>query len=107
MKTNIVKQEILLMITPFFKKELCEKIPPRNFSNQSFADQLEAACWNGLLDELLDNILEKTTTGKRLYLWHTQQRASFVGLELCDDPQFTERQLSIDPYSFLPMAIQN
>ena len=107
MKISIIKQEILLMITPFSKKELCEKNLPGNISNQSCADQLEEACWNGLLDELLDNILEKTTTRKRPCLWHTQQRASFIGLELCNDPQFTERQLSIDPYSFLPMAIQN
>src|SRR3954465_2105742 len=107
MNTTIIKQEILLLINPFSKKELCEKDPPRSLSNQSYADQLEAACWNGLLDELLDNILEKTASGKRLYLWHTQQRASFIGLELCDAPQFTERHLSIDPYNFLPIAIQN
>jgi hypothetical protein len=107
MKTTIIKQEILMMIAPFSKQELCEKNPPRNLSNQSYADQLEAACWNGLLDELLSNILEKTAAGKRLCLWHTQQRASFVGLELCDDPQFTERHLSIDPYNFLPTAIHN
>jgi hypothetical protein len=107
MKTTIIKQEILLLINPFSQKELCEKNPSNNLNNQSYADQLEAACWNGLLDELLDNILEKTDSGKRLCLWHTQQRASFVGLELCDAPQFTERHLSIDPYSFLPIAIHN
>ena len=107
MKTSIIKQEILLMIIPFYKKEFCEKNSIKHLGNQSYADQLEEACWNGLLDELLDNVLEKTVSGKRLCLWHTQQRASFVGLELCDDPQFTERHLSIDPYSFLPVTIQN
>ena len=29
MKTSIIKQEILLLITPFSKKELCEKDPSK------------------------------------------------------------------------------
>jgi hypothetical protein len=107
MKTAIIKQEILLMITPFSKIELCENNSPGSLHNQSYADQLEEACWNGLLDELLDNIMEKSAYGKRLCLWHTQQRASFLELELCDDPQFTGRHLSIDPYNFLPIMLNN
>ena len=97
----------MLMINPSSKKELCEKIAHKNLRNQSYADQLEEACWNGLLDELLEGIIENTASGKRPCLWHTQQRVSFLELELCDDLQFTERYLSIDPYSFLPMVLQN
>src|SRR4051812_30451779 len=107
MKTAIIKQEILLLIAPFSQKKLCEKDAPNGVRHQSYADQLEEACWNGLLDELLDSIIEKTTSGKRLCLWHIQQEKSFLQIELCDDPQFTERYLSIDPYSFLPMVYQN
>ena len=107
MKTEIIKQEILLIITAFPQKESCEKDAVNSFLHQSYAAQLEEACWNGVLDEWFDMIIEKTTAGKRPCLWHTQQRASFLELELCDDPQFTERHLSIDPYSFLPMVIQN
>src|SRR3954453_7565419 len=107
METAIIKQEILLIITPFSHKELCKNNVSNCFQHQSYAEQLEEACWDGLLDELLDSIIEKTAIGKRLCLWHTQQRASFLEIELCDDPQFTERPLSIDPYSFLPMMLQN
>ena len=95
------------MIAPFSKKELCEKKASNSFRHQSSADQLEEACWNGLLDEWLDSIIEKTTSGKRLCLWHIQQGKSFLEIELCDDPQFTEKYLSIDPYSFLPVMEQN
>jgi hypothetical protein len=107
MKTSIIKQEILLMITPFSQKELCKNKTPKSSRHQSHAEQLEEACWDGLLDELLDSIIEKTVSGKRLCLWHTQQRASFLEIELCNDPQFTERHLSIELYSFLPIVSQN
>jgi hypothetical protein len=107
MKTAIIKQEILLITTPFFQKEFRQSNAPKDFRHQSYAEQLEEACWNGLLDELLFSIVEKTASGKRLCLWHTQQRTSFLELELYDDPQFIERHLSIDPYSFLPMMLQN
>jgi hypothetical protein len=107
METAIIKQEILLMIAPFSKKELCENSASNNSRHQSYTDQLEEACWNGMLDEWLDSIIEKTTSGKRLCLWHIQQGKSFLEIELCDDPQLTERYLSIDPYSFLPMMLQN
>jgi len=59
MKTAIIKQELLLMITPFSQKELCKNNAPKNFRNQTYADKLEEACWDGLLDELLKDIIEK------------------------------------------------
>ena len=107
MKTAIIKQEILLMITPFSKRELCEKNAPKDFHHQSYAEQLEAACWNGLLDELPGDIVKKTSSGKRLCLWHIQQGKSFIEIELCNAPQVTEKQLSVDPYVFLPIMLQS
>jgi len=107
MKTAIMKQEILLMITPFSKKELCEKDARNSIHHQSHAAQLEEACWNGLLDELLGNIIEKTSFGKRLCIWHIQQGKSFIEIELCNAPQSTEKHLSVDPYIFLPIMLQS
>jgi len=89
------------------KKELCNINALKSFNHLSYAEQLEESCWNGLLDELLDMIFEKTASGKRLCLRHTQQRKSFLEIELCGDPQFAEGYLSIDPYSFLPMVFPN
>ena len=108
MKTVSTIQEILLMTTSTFaKKQLCELNSPERRGPVNPAEQLEEACWNGLLDELLDGIIERTASGKRLCLWHTQQRASFLEIELCEDLQFTERYLSINPYNFLSVWLQN
>lgn len=107
MKADIVKQEILLVITSFHHKELCKKNAPEDSRHDSFAEQLEEACWNGLLDELLGGIVKKNESGERLSLWHIQQGKFFLELELCNYPQATEKQLSIDPYVLLSVMPQN
>jgi|SRR4051794_21328868 hypothetical protein len=96
MKTTIIKQEILLMIAPFTKKEWCKKDAP-NAINQSYAEQLEKACWNCLFDELLDGIVEKTPFGKRLGIWNIHKEKSFLEIDLCNSLHTTEKQLSVNP----------
>ena len=107
MKRAITKQEILLMITPFSKKELCQKDAPKSSRHQSYAEQLEEACWNGLFDELLSGIVEKTSSEKRLCIWQIQQGKYFIEIELCNVLQVTEKHLSVDPYVFLCGILQN
>jgi hypothetical protein len=107
MQTDIIKQEILLVITAFSQKELCEKKGQQGLHHQSHAEQLEEACCNGLLDELLSGIVEISASGKRLCLWHIQQGKSLLKIELCDYPQIIEKHLSINPYIFLSTVLQN
>jgi hypothetical protein len=107
MKTAIIKQEILLMIKAFSKKELCARDASKSFHHQSCAEQLEEACWNGLLDELLSGIIEKAPAEKRPCIWRVQQGKSFIEIELCNAPEATDKCLSVDPYIFLPIMLQN
>lgn len=54
MKTDSIIQEIWLMTTTTFsKRQLCEMNSQEGNRCVIPAEQLEAACWNGLLDELL------------------------------------------------------
>jgi hypothetical protein len=107
MKTQPVQQEILLMTTTTFsKRQWCAK--DASHSNcQSHTQQLEEACWNGLIGEVLPEIIEKPASGKRLYLWHIRQARSFLQLELSDFPRPLERYLSISPACFLPATYLN
>jgi hypothetical protein len=107
MKTAIIKQEILLLFTPFYQKELCEKNAPKNAHNLPDAEQFVTACWDGLLDDLLDNIIEKTASGKRLCLWQIQQGNACIQIELCNGQQLTDCNLSVNPYLFLSMMSPN
>jgi hypothetical protein len=103
MKTKIVNQEILLMTTTTFaSREWCEK-DVQGSKASSAGEQLEEACWNGLLDELLPGIIEKSASGKKLLLWQIIPCGSFLEIELCESPVHVDNALSINPYRFLPM----
>jgi len=108
MKTHTAQQEILLMTgTSFSSRTWCANDNVEDQKNITPEDRLKEACWNGLLDELPGDIVKKTSSGKRLCLWHIQQGKSFIEIELCNAPQVTEKQLSVDPYVFLPIMLQS
>ena len=105
MKTKSTQQEILLMTnTSFSQRQLCEKDIPESNKYFSRTEQLEDACWNGLLDEMLPGIIEKSSSGKRLHLRQIRPAKSFLEIELCEYPLQIEQEFSIDPYAFLPIA---
>lgn len=102
MKTNSVQQEILLLTnTSLTQNSLFEKNALENNENTTYAEQLEVACWNGMLDEMLPGIVAKSVTGESLYLWEILQGMSFLDIELCEYPQIKDMAFSINPYAFL------
>jgi hypothetical protein len=107
MESKIVKQEILLVVKTVLKKEFCEKNNIQNNSHQSPAEQLEQACWNGLMDELLFGIVDKPALDERLCLWQIQHGQSVLEIELCNFPQYNEKNLSINPNIFLSLMSGN
>jgi hypothetical protein len=108
MKTNFTQQEILLITdTSFSHREWSKKDDPEIGNNLTDKDQLEEACWNGLLQDMLPEIYEKPGHGKKLYLWQTRQGKSFIDIELGEIPVKKENYFSIDPYSFLPGKLHN
>jgi hypothetical protein len=104
MKTNFIQQEILLMTgTSFSSRQCCEKIDQDNHSELTEKEQLEEACWNGLLPEMLPEIYGQTCGDTKLYLWQIREAVSFIEIELGELPEEKEKYFSIDPYSFLQM----
>ena len=107
MKAAFIQQEILLITgTNFSSRERAEK----NVEDQnklSATEQLEEACWNGLLDEMLPELVQKTTEGKKLFLWHIRHCRSFLGIGLSESPSLIEPDLSVDPYFFVPGLLLN
>ncbi|MDB5222328.1 MAG: hypothetical protein JWN83_995 [Chitinophagaceae bacterium] len=101
MKTNSTQQEILLLTgTKFSARHCCEKDDSAN-NHLTEREQLEEACWNGLLHDMLPEICEQSP-GKKLYLWHIRETKSFIEIDLGELPEEKEKYSSIDPYSFLP-----
>jgi len=105
MKTNSIQQEILLVTnTTFSKRQYCEKEDPGN-SQLSQEEKLEEACWNGLLNDLLPEII--STSNKQIYTWQIRQTKAFIEIELCTSPLRIGREYSIDPYYFFPSLCRN
>ena len=108
MKTNFTQQEILLMTgTNFTKNSLCKKNTGDESSAANDRDQLEEACWNGLLQEMLPEIYVKSAIGKKLYLWQIREAGSFLEIELGELPLVKDGDLSIDPYTFMETKVFN
>ncbi len=107
MKTNSTHQEILVMTnTTFSERQWCEKDNSANSQAFTNEEKLEEACWNGLLPELLPEIIG-TSSGGRLYLWQIRHCRSFLEIDLCEYPLLIENYFSIDPYLFLSAACPN
>ena len=99
MKNNGTQQEILLLTgTSFSQRQLCEKDEIKQASTDK--EQLEEACWNGFIKELLPEIVQKPESGNCLFLWQIRKAESFLEIELCDTHLAIDSHTSIDPYNF-------
>jgi hypothetical protein len=97
METDILQQEILLLTgTTFSQRQLCENDAKDDSNHLSESEKLDEACWTGLLDELLPEII----TNKKLYIWQIGDTKFSLQIELSEYPA-AEKQFSINPYYFL------
>ena len=78
---------------------------PGKQSNLTEREQLEEACWNGLLQEMIPEICEQTEGNKKLFLWQIKEGNSFIELELGEIPEQKDNHFSIDPYSFAHLQL--
>ncbi|MBA2249904.1 MAG: hypothetical protein H0W12_06890 [Chitinophagaceae bacterium] len=107
MKTKFTQQEILLITGSNFSSRECSDENIADKSKLSASEQLADACWNGLLDQMLPELVERTADGKKLLLWNIKEYNSFLELELCESNTKSDPVFSIDPYRFLPVIVDN
>ena len=99
METEIIQQEILLFTTTSFsQRELCEKLDYKDSESwHSTKEKLQEACWNGLLPDMLPEIINN----KKLFIWQIQEGKTFLCIDRSGQPANTESIFSINPYRFL------
>ncbi len=101
MDTKSTQQEILLLTgTRFSGRQWYQDMNPSP-DKLSGKERLEEACWNGMLQEMLPEISEKSADGKNLPLRQIREGESFLELELGESPEINEEDYSIDPKKFL------
>lgn len=108
MKTGTVKREILLLVTTTACNREWRETDDCKRSNPITPEaQLEEACLNGLLEELLMGLTGKAPSDRRLCIWHIRQGESLLQLKLSTPIVIMEKQYSIDPCFFLPLLLAN
>ncbi|MBS1600030.1 MAG: hypothetical protein JST75_17520 [Bacteroidetes bacterium] len=101
MKTISTQQEVLVITgTSFSLRQWTEKNNTGSLP-ESAREELEKACWNGLIKELLPEIFEKTEDGEELFLWQICEANAFIELDFSEYPGVTEKLFSINPYLFM------
>ena len=102
MKPESTTREVLLLTTTSFsKRQLCEKDGKEREQLPDPAEQLEAACWNGLLDDILRGTNPSPSGDNKLFLWQVEKEKSFLRLSMGDCPPVFEKRFTLDPHIFL------
>lgn len=102
-----LQQEIIIMTGTTFSSRLRWQSIEGNSRNYSETEQLQEACWNGMLPEILPEICLQYGERDKLYLWHVKENRSGIEIDICDAPCDIEKVFSIDPYAFLSIKLMN
>lgn len=99
-----LQQEILIMTGTSFSSRQCWQKNENSQDHLSEAEQLQEACCNGLLPEMLPEICEEN---KKIFLWKINENKSCIEIELGEFPEIVDKDFSIDPYSFIHFREMN
>ena len=108
MKANSTQLEILILTgTTFSANQFSDKNEATGKPGRTEKEMLTEACWNGILGELLPGVIEKSSSGKNLFLWQIRHGASILEIELGEFPQSFVKEYSIDPYYIFEALVFN
>ena len=108
MARNYVQVEVLLITGTSFVTANCVTKDDNPASRlYSEIEQLQEACWNGLLETMLPEVWIKPPNDGILCLWDVKEAAHFLELVLSEIPLPIDRRLSITPHSFLGYQVYN
>lgn len=108
MKTDSSACEILLLTaSSFSKRQLYEIDATRRYQFLAPAEQLESACWNGLLPEMLPEVLHEISASEKIYLWNVETKNACLRLSMAAWPPVLENYYTLDPQIFLCDTIMN
>jgi hypothetical protein len=99
MKNSGTQQEILFFINTKFSSFDWQKKNDET-TNLSQIEKIEEACWNGLLGELLPELLQ-THSSEKMSLWNINKASSFLDLQYSNYPLKLEEKTSLNPYIFV------
>jgi len=108
MAQKYVQVEVLVMTgTTFSAGNWVKKDDGPAGRQLSEVEQLQEACWNGLLKSMLPELWIDPPHDGILYLWEVKEARSFLVLELSEIPRPIDPRWSLTPHSFLSFQDYN
>lgn len=108
MKKQTTHHEILLFTgTSLASRQLTSMEENSNGKTFSAIEELEKACWNGILYEMFPEILGSCYPKCKSFLWHVLTGKNFVYINIGPNPVLAEHDTSIDPYFYMMSACEN
>ncbi len=108
MKNIATNVEILLMSNSrFFQREWSELKSNKNDKQLSQKEKLIHLCWNGMLNEMIPEILQTPAGKKPLTLWEINESGNMLDLRYGHIDRERNDEWSINPYVYLTFANPN
>jgi hypothetical protein len=109
MKNQTTHYEILLLTGTSFaaRQYCCRKDDKENGRKFSSMEELEKACWDGMLYEIFPELLGGFSVQCKCFIWHIMRGKNYLKISLGPAPAVMENKTAIDPYIFLLAACEN
>jgi hypothetical protein len=108
MKTTNTYHEILLFTgTSLVSRQLADTKENNSDKTHSPIEELEKACWNGIIHEMFPEILSSFYPRCQSFLWHVLAGKNFLYINIGPNPVAAEHDTSIDPYFFMMNVCEN
>jgi hypothetical protein len=108
MKTTSYHHEILLFTgTSLANRQLTSTKENSTGRTYSRVEELEKACWDGILYEMFPEILGSSYPKCKSFLWHILPGKNFLYINIGENPVSAEHETSIDPYFFMMNACES
>ena len=107
MKNTTTHHEIVLLTgTSLTNRQLSDRSESNGKSNSAI-EELEKACWNGILYEMFPEIIGSFHIRCENFLWHILAGKYFLYINIGPNPVSTEHSTSIDPYFAMMNTCEN
>jgi hypothetical protein len=108
MKPTSTHHEILLFTgTGLASRRFSTREENGNSKTYSAIEELEKACWNGILFEMFPEILGSSYPKCESFLWHVLTGKNFLYINIGPSPVVAEHDTSIDPYFYMMSVCEN
>ena len=102
MEQQITNQEILLITgSSFYSSQSCKRDDGETNNGLSSMEELEKACWDGMLHEMLPELVGNYSAHAASFIWNTASGVNFLCVNISSSPAPPDKKTSIDPYYFL------